>query len=144
MQWAPGKNLGFSGAAPENLYLPVDPAGDAPTVSEQESDPASLLNRTRKLIALRHSEPALEAYAEFVPLFAKENSYPFVYARAKDKDVVLIMLNPAAAACDAEFAFPADYRELQLLAGKELKISREGKRLKVHMPGQHYAIYKIR
>ncbi len=144
MQWAPGKNLGFSGAAPENLYLPVDPAGDAPTVSEQESDPASLLNRTRKLIALRHSEPALEAYAEFVPLFAKENSYPFVYARAKDKDVVLIMLNPAAAACDAEFAFPADYRELQLLAGKELKISREGNRLKVHMPGQHYAIYKIR
>ncbi len=144
MQWAPGKNLGFSGAAPEKLYLPVDPAGDAPTVSEQESDPASLLNRTRKLIALRHSEPALEAYAEFVPLFAKENSYPFVYARAKDKDVVLIMLNPAAAACDAEFAFPADYRELQLLAGKELKISREGNRLKVHMPGQHYAIYKIR
>jgi len=144
MQWAPGKNLGFSGAAPENLYLPVDPAGDAPTVSEQESDPASLLNRTRKLIALRHSEPALEAYAEFVPLFAKENTYPFVYARAKDKDVVLIMLNPAAAACDAEFAFPADYRELQLLAGKELKISREGNRLKVHMPGQHYAIYKIR
>ena len=143
MQWAPGKNLGFSGAAPENLYLPVDPAGDAPNVSEQESDPASLLNQTRKLIALRHSEPALEAYAEFVPLFAKENTYPFVYARAKDKDVVLIMLNPAAAACDAEFAFPADYRELQLLAGKELKFSREGNRLKVHMPGQHYAIYKV-
>ena len=40
MQWSSEKNLGFSSAAPEKLYLPVDPAGDAPTVAEQEKDPA--------------------------------------------------------------------------------------------------------
>ena len=32
MQWDDGANLGFSQAAAEALYLPVDPAEDAPTV----------------------------------------------------------------------------------------------------------------
>jgi glycosidase len=144
MQWTSEINLGFSKAVPEKLYLPVDPADDAPTVADQEKDPGSLLNRTRRLIALRHSEPALEAYAEFVPLYAKDNAYPFIYARAKDRNVVLIMLNPAASETDAEFEFTADYKELQWLAGKELKISKEENHLKVHMPGQSYAIYKMK
>jgi glycosidase len=144
MQWTSEINLGFSKAVPEKLYLPVDPADDAPTVADQEKDPGSLLNRTRRLIALRHSEPALEAYAEFVPLYAKDNAYPFIYARAKDRNVVLIFLNPAAAEKDAEFACTATYSELQLLAGKDLKISKEGNQLKVRMPGQCYAIYKMK
>jgi len=98
----------FSEAAPENLYLPVDPASDAPTVFQQDGDPASLLNRTRRLIALRHSEPALEAYTEFVPLFARKIPI-LLFMPGQRTRRVLIMLNPAAAACDAEFAFPADY-----------------------------------
>jgi glycosidase len=144
MQWSPEKNLGFSTAVPEKLYLPVDTAGNAPTVAEQEKDSLSLLNRTRKLIALRHSEPALTAYAEFVPLYARDNAYPFVYARAKDKDVVLVFLNPSGTETEAEFTMPLVYSEMKLLAGKEITISKEGSNLKIHMPGQTYAIYKVR
>ena len=38
MQWAAGKNLGFSGADASLLYLPVDASPDAPTVAAQEGD----------------------------------------------------------------------------------------------------------
>lgn len=144
MQWSSEKNLGFSTAAPEKLYLPVDSAGDAPTVAEQEMDSLSLLHRTRRLISLKHTEPALTAYAEFVPLFAGDNAYPFVYARAKDKDVVLVFLNPSGTEAKAEFAMPLNYSEMKLLAGREITMSKEGNSMKVQMPGQTYAIYKVK
>lgn len=53
MQWAPGKNLGFSTAEMEKNYLPVDDAIDAPTVANQEKEQNLLLNRIRKLIQLK-------------------------------------------------------------------------------------------
>ncbi len=144
MQWSAEKNLGFSTAAPEKLYLPVDTANDAPTVAEQEKDSLSLMNRTRRLIALRHTEPALKAYAEFIPLYARDNAYPFVYARAKDKDVVLVFLNPSGAETEAEFAMPPGYSDMKLLAGKEISIRTEGNTMKIRMPGQTYTIYKVK
>lgn len=143
MQWSDEKNLGFSLAPAEKLYLPVDTAADAPTVEAQENNPNSLLNRTRRLIALRHSEPALSAYAEFVPLFAKDNAYPFVYARAKDNDVILVFLNPADKQCSAEFTINISFEEMKLLAGKEISIKHEGNKIQTVIPGRHYAIYKV-
>jgi len=142
MQWTGGKNLGFSTANPAKLYLPVDPAPDAPNVAAQENDPNSLLNRVRKLIRLKHTEPALAAYAEFVPLYAKENTCPLVYARASGGETLLLIFNPAARGTTAEFNFPASWRELTLLAGKEIHTTREGPTLKIEVPGQTYAIYR--
>ncbi|HEY4788993.1 MAG TPA: alpha-amylase family glycosyl hydrolase [Bacteroidales bacterium] len=143
MQWTSGKNLGFSTASPEKLYLPVDTAKDAPNVETEEKDPNSLLSHTRKLIALKHTEPALANYAEFVPLFAKENTYPFIYARAKDKDVVLVMLNPSGKEVSADFDLNVAYPKTKLLAGKNLKLSKKGQRVSVVMPGQTYSIVKL-
>jgi maltose alpha-D-glucosyltransferase/alpha-amylase len=143
MQWTAGDNLGFSSAPSDKLYLPVDTAKDAPNVSDQESNPNSLLNRTRKLITLRHTEPALSAYAEFVTLYAKENTYPFVYARAKDKEVMVIILNPSAAETKADFNLTFEDKDLELIAGKELAIEKAGDRMNITVPGQSYAIYKL-
>lgn len=144
MQWAPGANLGFSTATPEQLYLPVDAAPDAPTVAAQEEDPASLLNRTRHLIQLKHTEPALAAYAEFVPLYAEPNTYPFVFARASGKSVLLLVFNPAARPVSAEFAFVVPHEGFELLAGKVATL-REDKPGSLHLeiPGQCYAIYRV-
>ena len=142
MQWTGGKNLGFSTADPAKLYLPVDPAPDAPNVAAEENDRGSLLNRVRRLIRLKHAEPALAAYAEFVPLYAKENTYPFVYARASGGETLLLIFNPAARDSTAEFNFPVSWRELTLLAGKEIHTTREGPTLKIEVPGQTYAIYR--
>ncbi|HTY01260.1 MAG TPA: alpha-amylase family glycosyl hydrolase [Bacteroidota bacterium] len=143
MQWAPGKNLGFSSAPEAKLYLPVDPAGDAPSVAAQETDPTSLLNRTRRLIALRRSEAALAGYAEFVPLYAVQGKYPFVYARAKGSAVVLVVLNPSRSAATAEFSLNANVEKRLLLAGRELDVKRHGDNMTIQTPGTSFAIYKL-
>ncbi len=143
MQWTGGKNLGFSTAPKEKLYLPVDPAPDAPTVEANEKNPNSLLNKTRALIKLRHTESALTAYAEFVPLYAQKDAYPFVYARAKDHDVVLVVLNPSGMESKAEFDLNVPYSNLKLLAGTEMKVTRQGSAVSVVAPGITYAIYKL-
>ena len=144
MQWTPGRNLGFSTAPPEKLYLPVDAAEDAPNVESQENDPNSLLNSVRKLIELKKSEPALAAYAEFVPVYAKENAYPFIFARAAGKETILAIFNPADRTEAAEFALNIDAVSLELLAGKKIEISNSNRIYSVNMPGISYAIYKLK
>ena len=95
MQWADSANAGFSTAEAEKLYLPVDPAVGRPTVAAQEADPASLLNRVRRLIALRKAHPALCASGEFEVVYAKGGKTPFVYKRSKGAETILVALNPA-------------------------------------------------
>ena len=143
MQWDDSVNRGFSTADPDRLYLPVDTAEDAPDVKDQETDPNSLLNRVRRLIALKKSEPALTAYAEFVPVYAVENTYPFIYARANGDDMALVILNPREKAADAEFDLKPAVSELELLAGTQLKIKRDGSSYNLDIPGRSYAIYKM-
>ena len=57
MPWsADAPQLGFTQGQP---WLPIGPDHAALAVDRQEADPESLLNLTRRLIALRHSSPAL-------------------------------------------------------------------------------------
>ena len=144
MQWTFGGNRGFSAADPSRLYLPVDTSASAPNVESQEKDPGSLLNRVRRLIRLKHAEPALAAYADFIPLYAKENAYPFVYARKNGRDAVLVILNPSATASTADFATGIPHSRLTLLAGNKVRIKRNGTGLSVTVPGRTYAVYRMR
>ena len=90
MQWKSGVNLGFSSAPPEKLYLPVDSAPDAPTVEAQESDPASLLNILKAIIALRRSEPDLQSTPNLEIIRAEKGRLPFIYKRG----ALVMALNP--------------------------------------------------
>ena len=144
MQWNEGKNLGFSTAESSQLYLPVDAASDAPNVATEENDPSSLLNRVRKLIRLKHTEPALAAYAEFVPLYAKENTYPFVYERASGGNKLLVVFNPAARPSVAQFPLAVTDSDWQLLAGTEVRFTRQQSEMRLDVPAQSYAIYRLR
>ena len=96
MQWSRDKNAGFSTADEQELYLPIDPAESRPDVASQEKDPASLLNFTRALLKLRREHPALANRADFQPVYAEENQYPFVYLRAAKTERILVAVNPAA------------------------------------------------
>ncbi len=62
MQWNNGLNGGFSSAAPDRLYLPpiIDPVYSyaAVNVEAQQRSPSSLLNWTRRLIAMRRGQRA--------------------------------------------------------------------------------------
>jgi glycosidase len=143
MQWAPGKNLGFSTGDSSSLYLPVDSSSSAPTVASQEKNPKSLLNNFRKLTYLKRKEAALTAYAEFVPVYAKENTYPFIYARSKGDEIILCIFNPADRIEKAEFKMNIKAKRIKLLAGDHLRITSKGNKYSVEIPAINYAIYKL-
>lgn len=95
MQWdASQPNLGFSTAPPEKLYLPVDPAPDAPSVSAQQRSTHSLLNLTKSLIALRKNHPALSASGGFAPLYISKDGRLFIYERNHPNERLAIAINP--------------------------------------------------
>ncbi len=143
MQWTAGRNRGFSTAEASRLWLPVDPSDDAPNVESQQRDPRSLLNRVRALVQLKHEEPALAAYADFLPLYAKDGVYPLVFARANGKHALLAVFNPAARTETASLDCPLPFRNTRLLAGSAAKLTRKGQQLTLVVPGQSYALYKL-
>ncbi|MDR0513147.1 MAG: hypothetical protein LBG93_08635 [Treponema sp.] len=100
MQWKRGKNLGFSQADPEKLYLPVDLSDDAPTVEGAENDPTSLLNTVRTLLRLRRAENELGSMPNFEIIFAEKARLPFVYKRGS----FILAVNPG----EAEVSLPLD------------------------------------
>lgn len=143
MQWSNGKNLGFSAAEPEKLYLPVDAAADAPNVESQINNPSSLLNKVKELIHLKKNEPALVAYAEFVPVFAKGNTYPFIFARALGDEIILAAFNPSSKETEAEFTLNLSAKKLNLIYGNQSAVSIEGNKYRVRMKGLNYSLYKL-
>ena len=98
MQWNAGKNMGFSDAQPDQLYLSVDPAADAPNVEAQEQKPDSMLNHVRGLIALRHNNPDLQNYSAFEVYSAEEGSRLFAYKRGE----MLLAVNPGRETLELE------------------------------------------
>ncbi|MBQ3789983.1 MAG: glycosylase [Lachnospiraceae bacterium] len=95
MQWNSGKNLGFSDAEPSELYLPVDPAPDAPTAEKAMADEGSLYHTVKKVLQLRHAHPALQADGELEILYAQREQFPFVYARIGEGERLTIAVNPS-------------------------------------------------
>lgn len=120
MQWDESANAGFSDCPAEKLYLPVCPewtpassypeylewkqayeAGNASTtargsitVESQEKDEASILNHSRRLIALRKAHPALWADSRFIPVFDEARPYPMIYLRSNGSESLMVVLNP--------------------------------------------------
>lgn len=101
MQWNSGKNLGFSDAQSDKLYLPVDPSADAPTVEAQENDEDSMLNTIRRVIKLRSENEDLQSDGNFEVVYAEKGKYPFIFKRGK----FLIAVNPTAEEQTAPFEF---------------------------------------
>ena len=48
---------------------------------------------------LRREHPALANAADFQPLYAEKNKYPFVYLRLAGTDRIIVAINPAESAC---------------------------------------------
>jgi maltose alpha-D-glucosyltransferase / alpha-amylase len=103
MQWSPDRNAGFSRADPQCLYVPVNAASEyhfeAVNVETQLRNPSSLLNWTRRLVALRKGLPALGRGAlRFLPC---ENRKVLAFTRhcpptampGADCETVLVVAN---------------------------------------------------
>ncbi len=143
IQWDATEKAGFSTAPVENFYLPLDPSKDRPDVASQESDPNSLLNFTRNILALRKECPAAGNAGDFRVLFAEEKAYPVVYGRRTADSGVLVAVNPSGKAVKASFGLEdcAKYHAKYVSQGVKLS-SREGV-TEIEMPPASYAVYTM-
>lgn len=88
MQWNSEINAGFSTTDP---WLPVNQDYAARNVVQQSSNPDSLLNFVKKIIAVRKSEPALQ-HGDFIPLM-EIPLHILAYQRSHQNDKIIIILN---------------------------------------------------
>ncbi len=125
MQWNDSKNHGFSTADADKLYLPVDESADAPTVMAQINDENSLLNTTKKLIAIRRASKALSAEGSIEFKNRKYGGYPLVYERSCGDEKYIICINPTDKAMDydidADFGVVYENKELGI-NGKTIQL----------------------
>lgn len=91
MQWNSSKNLGFSTAESNMLYLPVDSSKDAPTVENQKNKQDSIYETVRTVIRLRREHDDLGSDGDFEVLYAEKGKYPFIYKRGN----FVIAVNPS-------------------------------------------------
>jgi len=143
MQWSNGRNAGFSEATANKLYLPVDRSKNSANVESQQDKPYSLLNKVRRLIALRKSSAALCADGEFIPLYAKPRKYPFVYMRRKGREKFLITLNPSSNKVSANFKAPSISSPGRLQVGTGTVLTAKDGRSKVDMAPVSYGIFRM-
>jgi maltose alpha-D-glucosyltransferase/alpha-amylase len=142
MQWGDGLNAGFSMAGKDRLYLPLDPHQNRPTVKKQESDPGSLLNHVRKLIALRKSSPALQAEGALIPLQDGNNERHFAYLRQYDSERFLIVLNPSTEPSLVRIdGIKPDNLASQICHGTRAYV--DGDDIKINLDGVSYGIFKL-
>ncbi len=90
MQWNAGVDAGFSNA--KATWLPVGNDYKSVNVAAEESNPDSLLNYYKKLVALRKENAQLRD-GDFVPLDESNNSVLSYLRKTKDGKAVLVSLN---------------------------------------------------
>jgi maltose alpha-D-glucosyltransferase/alpha-amylase len=142
MQWEEGPNAGFSTAGKDQLYLPLDPRKNRPTVKKQTTDPGSLLNHVRKLITLRRSSPALQAVGNIIPLPVENSNHHFAYIRQSGNERFLIVLNPSADPSLARInGIKPDNLASQICHGAKACVERDD--IQIKLDGVSYGIFRI-
>ncbi len=142
MQWDGTPNAGFSTASPDQLYLPIDPADDRPTVQAQAGDPPSLLSQIRALIALRRSHPGLQADAGWRLLYAERGRMPIVYERGKDGERLVVAINPTLQIVSTVLALEGVKAVPRALWGYPDAFCPEGQAWRVELPPASGGIYR--
>jgi maltose alpha-D-glucosyltransferase/alpha-amylase len=97
MQWSPDRNGGFSGVDPAALILPpeMDPlyGYEVVNVEAQRRDPHSILNWTRRMLAIRNGHPAFGRGT--LTLLSPKNRKILAYIREYEGDTLLCVANVA-------------------------------------------------
>ncbi|MEZ5827377.1 MAG: maltose alpha-D-glucosyltransferase [Hyphomicrobiales bacterium] len=100
MQWSADRNGGFSRADPQYLYLPpiMDPiyGYEAINVERQQKDTSSILNWTRRMIAVRKSSAAFGRGT--MTFLYPRNRKVLAYLRKHEDETILCVFNLSRAA----------------------------------------------
>ena len=109
MQWSPDRNAGFSKADPQRLYLPpnMDPiyGYEAVNVEAQARNPSSLLNWTKRLIAVRKNFKAFGRGN--IALLEPGNRKILAYVRTWKNETLLCVVNLSRSAQPVELNLSA-------------------------------------
>ena len=109
MQWSPDRNAGFSRADPQRLYLPpiMDPiyGYEAVNVEAQTRSPSSLLNWTKRLIAVRKNYRAFGRGS--LKFLEPGNRKILAYVREYGDETVLCVINLSRTAQPVELDLSA-------------------------------------
>jgi maltose alpha-D-glucosyltransferase / alpha-amylase len=104
MQWSPDRNAGFSKADPQRLYLPpiMDPiyGYEAVNVEAQQRDPTSLLNWTKRMLAIRKTSHAFGRGK--LSFLRPGNRKVLAYIRELNEEAILCVGNLSRAAQPVE------------------------------------------
>lgn len=125
MQWSGDRNGGFSRADPAHLYACVnaDPVYGyrAVNVEAQRRQPCSLLNWTRRLIAVRRQHAALGRGT--IELLEPRNPTVFAYIRRHLDERILIVANLSGKAQSVDFLLSlyAGTQPVELLGGTSFR-----------------------
>jgi alpha-glucosidase len=102
MQWNTSANAGFSEVKP---WLPVPASYKTHNVATELKEPGSILNFYRRVLALRHQDPALRD-GEYVALNENDPNVLSYLRRYKD-EAVLVALNMSSSAQKVSFDLQA-------------------------------------
>jgi len=110
MQWNHEANAGFSVAKP---WLPVPASASTHNVADEAKNPDSVLSFYKKVLALRHSEPAL-LDGDYVSV-NEDNPNVLTYLRRIKGEAILVILNMSAVEQKVPFDLSATgFREPKL------------------------------
>ena len=117
MQWNTQENAGFTTGTP---WLKVNDNYTEINVETQDTDPDSVLNYYRKLIALRKSPAYKEvfAYGEFLPVYQNTSSV-MAYYRKTENQRILITANFGKEAVSLTLEYPVKQILLSNMASAE-------------------------
>jgi oligo-1,6-glucosidase len=112
MQWDASPNAGFTSGTP---WIGVNPNHSEINAEAARADPDSVFHHYRRLIELRHSEPAV-AHGDFTMLLADD---PRVYAftRRLDDVELLVLANVSSDPVTPDVPDAAAWMEAELLLG---------------------------
>jgi len=95
MQWSPDRNAGFSGANPQQLFLPViidhEYHYEAVNVETSRGNPISLFWWMKRMIALRQQSPVFARGS--LRFLLPENNRVLAYLRCLDQQIILVVAN---------------------------------------------------
>ena len=114
MQWSDAKNAGFSTTDGET-YLPVYEDYKKINVEKQVSEPDSLLNEVKKLVAIKREYPELFACGNEFALVSQ--NYPLVFRRKSGNQTLLCAVNPS----EREYSLEVEQGQVLASSNAELK-----------------------
>jgi oligo-1,6-glucosidase len=112
IQWDASTNGGFTTGTP---WLPVNPNHTEINAAAQRNDPDSVLAHYKRLIALRHDEPAV-ALGDFTMLLPEDRRV-YAFTRRLESTELLVLCNVSGSPAAVELPEPAPWTSAELLLG---------------------------